>query len=253
MAKKDSDTIFREYLAELEAINPGIKDILADEKVSAKLKEGVLARSEFSQKMDTLKAEREAFSGEVTEARQKITGWQNWYGQVSQEVSALQNKYQKYVDTYGELTDDGQRAAAKAGISEAEFQKRLDAEIQKNNLVNLKFAEDLTDIKMDYRDRFKAPLKTEDVYKIAGEKGVSLTAAYNEYISERVETQREEATAAKIKSEREEAVREYASAHGLPVVPNQSDMVHVLDAKDTLANPADRVRAAVASFVTSRK
>jgi len=253
MAKKDKDTIFKEYLAELEAINPGIKDILADEKVSAKLKEGVLARADYSSNMDALRAERENFANEVSQAREKIQGWQKWYGDVSTEVSKTQDELKAYKEAYGDLDDAGQRRVARqVGLTPDEFEKRLNEEIGKRDLANLKFADDLTDIKIDFSNRFKESLDTAEVYKIAGERGTDLKTAYNLHIAERVEELKATETKELIKREREEAVKEYASKHNLPILDTRSAVTHVLDFKDVPKTPHDRVAAALASY-QSRK
>ena len=254
MAKKDKDTIFKEYLAELEAINPAIKDILADDKVSAKLKDGVLARADYSASMDSLKNEREAFAAEITEARTKIKGWQDWYGQTSTEVANVQNELKAYKEAYGDLEPgDQRRIAREAGLTPEEFEKRLNAKINEHDVYSLKIVDDLTDIKIDFRDRFKEKLDTQAVYKIAGERGVDLNTAYNLHIADRVEDQRKAQWDTELKKAREDAVQEYASKHNLPVVPTNSDLVHVLDTKDAPRTSNERVAAAIAGMNASRR
>lgn len=255
MAKKDKDAIFKEYLAELEAINPAIKDILADEKVSTKLREGVLARADYSSSMDTLRAERESFAAEVAEARTRIDGWQKWYGEASKQVATTQEQLEAYKEAYGDLdAGEKRRIAQNAGYTKEEFEKRLQDEINKRDVANLKFADDLTDVKIDFMSRFKEPLDTEEVFKIAGERGVDLKTAYNQHIAERVEDQRNKEFEARIKQEREDAVKEYASKHNLPVLDNRSDVVpHVLDSKDAPKTSHDRVAAALAGLASMRR
>lgn len=252
MAKKNSDTIFKDYLAELEAINPGLKDILADERVSAKLKEGVLARSDYSAQMDSLRTERESFATEVAEARQKIAGWQSWYGTASTEVAGLKDKLTKYEDTYGELEAGNAKAAARMGVSKEELNTLLESRTREHDLAAIKFADHLTDIKIDFRDRFKEKLDTEAVFKLAGEKQVDLTTAYNLHIADRVEEMRTKDVDERIKQARADAVSEYASKHNLPVMSNDSVMTHVLDSKDVATTPQSRVAAALAGMNASR-
>ena len=253
MAKKDKDTIFNEFLADLKSVNPQIEEILKDEKVSAKLKEGVLARAEFSSQMDALSTERRQFESEVAEARQKIERWQDWYGKTSQEVATIQDELKRYRDEYGELTHEGRRAAKAQGLTAEEFDKKLQDEINKRDLANLKFADDLTDIKIDYRERFKEKLDTGAVFKIAGEKNLPLDAAYNIFIADKVEEQRKVAYAEEIKRNREEAVAEYAAKHNLPVIDSNPAHVHVLDMKDVPTDSSSRVSAAVAAFMNRNR
>lgn len=249
MAKKDKDTIFKEYLAELVELKPELKDLLADEKVSAKLKDGVLARAEFSSQMDTLKSERADFEKEVAEARTKISGWQKWYGEASQEVAKVQDQLKQYRDTYGELeASDQKKIAREAGLSVEEYKRMMDEKIRERDLVNLKFADDLTDIKIDYKERFKEKLPTDEIYKIAGEKGMSLTQAYDTFIKDRVAEQDKAKYDEALKRAREEGAAEALAKHNLPVVPSSSDLVHVIDAKDVPASSRDRVAAATSAF-----
>jgi DNA repair exonuclease SbcCD ATPase subunit len=252
---KNKDTAFNDFLADLKAINPGIEEILKDEKVSAKLRDGVLARSDYSSKMDELTTQREAFASEVEQARQKIEGWQRWYGDVTTQVAGVQNQLKAYEAAYGPLQTDGQvKAAAKhLGLSKDEVSGLLEERMNQRDIAALKFADDLTDIKIDYRDRFKERLDTEAVFKLAGVRGTDLNTAYKEYISERVEEARTKDIEARIEAARKEAVAEFASQHKLPVVPSQSDLTpHVLDAKDIPATSRDRVAAAVAATMAAR-
>lgn len=255
MAKKDKETIFNEYLAELKELNPALEEILKDDKVSAKLKTGVLAQSEFSSQMDALKAERESFAAEVTEAKTRIEGWQKWYGDTSKQVADVQGELKQYKEAFGDLEPDVQRKVAREqGLSVDDFNKRLNDEINKRDLYNLKFATDLVGISLEHSRRFKGEtLNAEDVYKVAGENNLDLKTAYKEYISERVAEQQKVEIEEGKKKAAEEAVAEYASKHGLPIVPSHSDLVHVLDAKDVQTNPADRVRAAVSGFMANRR
>lgn len=254
MAKKNNDAAYESFLADLKAINPQIEELIKDEKVSAKLKEGVLARADYSSNMDALRAERETFAQEVADARNKISGWQKWYGEVSQAVATTQDELKAYKEAYGDLDSTAQRRVAReAGFTKEEFEKRLQDEINKRDVANLKFADDLTDIKLDYRDRFKEPLDTEAVYKVAGERGTDLKTAYESFISERVKAQDAEALKERIKKERDDAVREYASQHNLPVVDSRPDVTHVLDAKDAPKTQHDRVAAALAGLASMRR
>jgi multidrug efflux pump subunit AcrB len=247
MAKKN-DAAFDAFLADLVAINPAIEELVKDDKVSAKLREGVLARSDYSRQMDDLKAQQSTFAAEVEQARQRIEGWQQWYGDVTKSVADQQTKLQQYEATYGPIEGIGdQRAAAKAlGLSKDEVGTLLEERMNQRDVAALKFADDLTDIKMDYRDRFKDKLDTEAVFTLAGKRGIDLQTAYKEFISERVEDQRTKDIEARIAQAKQEAVAEYASKHNLPVGPSNSALTHTLDVTDRPATTRDRIAAAVA-------
>lgn len=249
MAKKN-DAAYEAFLADLISLKPEIKDLVSDEAVSAKLREGVLARSEFSRGQDELREARKALEAEVTEARDKIAGWQNWYGETSKQVADMQTKLKTYAETYGDLDEPAKhREAAKQGLTKEEFDAALQAELNKHDMAALKFADDLTDLKIEHRDRFKEKLDTAAVYKIAGEKNLPLGIAYNEYIADRVAEKNKADFEQAIKAAKEEGAKEFASKHNLPVVPNTNDLyVHSLDAKDVPQTSKERVAAAVNRF-----
>lgn len=254
MAKKDKDAPYEAFLADLKAINPQFEELLKDEKASAKLREGVLAKAELSSQLDTLRTERETFNTQVQEARDRIAGWQKWYADTTSEVATMHDQLTKYRDTYGDLTEGEKRkAASEMGISKQDLEKLLAEREQQRDVANLKFADDLSDIKLDYRDRFKEKLNTEAVYKIAGERGVDLVTAYNFHIADKVEEARNKDVEERIKKERADAVAEFASQHKLPVVSSQSDMVHILDVKDAPNTSRERIAAALNSFNTARR
>lgn len=250
MANKKNDAAYEEFLADLKAINPEVEKILSDEKVSAKLRTGVLAKAEFSRGEDELRTARQSFEAEVNEARTKIEGWQKWYGDTTKEVTDMQTKLKTYADTYGELDDTNKRReAAKVGLSKEEFDAALQTELQRHDMAALKFADDLTDLKIEHRDRFKEKLDTSAVYKIAGEKNLPLGIAYNEYIADRVALKNKEDFDTAIKAAKEEGAKEFATKHNLPVVPNTNDLyVHSLDAKDVPTTSKDRIAAAIHGF-----
>lgn len=253
MAKKN-DAAYEAFLADLKGIVPEIEGILANnEKASSKLREGVLARSEFSSQMDALQKEREQMQQYLSSEKQKIEGWQKWYGDTTAEVARMQQELSQYVEEYGELSDAGKRReAAKQGYTKEEFDKRLNEEIQKLAQAHLKFTEDLTDIKIQHRDEFKERLDTDSLYKIAGEKNVPLTVAYNEMVADKRKERDEALFQEKLKQAREEGAREFASKHNLPLVPSNAD-IHVLDVPaDTVGKTAnDRIKAAAESFMKS--
>ena len=253
MAKKN-DAAYEQFLADLKAINPQIEEIVKDEKVSAKLREGVLARADYSANMDSLRAERETFATEVQEARTKIQDWQSWYGQATEEVANVQGKLQQYETLYGPIQAGDKREVAKAmGISKEEMDRALEDRMNQRDIAALKFADDLTDIKLDFKDRFKERLDTTAVFKLAGERGVDLNTAYSLHIADRLEEARTRDVEERIKQARKDAVSEYASQHNLPVTPSSNDIVHVLDAKDVPNNSRDRIAAAVAGMNASRR
>jgi hypothetical protein len=249
MAKKDNEALYQEFLADLEKINPKIKEVL-DDATNAKLKDSVLARAEFSRQSDALSKERADMEAYLTQEKQKIEGWQNWYGEASKTFAGTQEQLKAYKDAYGELdASDKRREAANHGMSQADFEKALNDRFSAHDVAAIKFADDLTDLKIEHRDKFKEKLDTTAVFKIAGEKNLPLDIAYNLYIGDRVKELQATELAEKIKQERADAVAEFATKHNLPVVSSTPDWVHALDVKQPLTTANERISAAVSDFM----
>lgn len=247
MSKKN-DAAYESFLADLKTINPAVEEILKDEKVSAKLRESVLARSEFSSQMDALKSERETFNAEVTEAQKRIAGWQDWYGKTAAELAAEKAEIDKLKQAYGEVAvNDIQNA--KNYLTADQLQK----ELQQRDVANLKFATDLVKINNDHFRRFKEELDMDAVYKVAAEKQVPLDAAYNFHIADKVAAKNKAEFDDAIKAAREEGAKEALSKHNLfPAVSSTSDYVgpHAANANQEVSRDAEsRVANAVAAFM----
>lgn len=250
---KSNDTIYSEFLADLKAINPKVEELLADEKVSSKLRESVLARADYSSKMDEVAKTRKDMDTYLAQERQKIDGWQKWYGDATKEVATVAEQLERYREQFGELDPQQQRQVARqAGMTteqfDAQINKRLMEEFNKHNSAIAKFANDLTDIKIEHRERFKERLDTDSLYKIAGEKNLPLDVAYDVFIADRVEALDKSNRADELKRAREEGAREALAQHRLPTLTSAPTMTHVLDVVDAPRTSTDRVKAAVASY-----
>lgn len=249
MAKKSSEEAYQDFLADLEKINPRIKEVM-DDATNAKLKESVLARSEFSRQSDALAAREKEIEGYLSAETQKIEGWQKWYGDVTKEVATVQTELKSYKEAYGELDSTSRRQEAeKHGMTTADFEKALNDRFQSHDVASIKFADDLTDLKIEHRDRFKEKLDTQAVFKIAGERNLPLSIAYNEYIGDRVIKLNEQQVEARIEQAKKDAVAEYATKHNLPVLDSSRDFVHAADATPAMTDPNARISAAVADFM----
>jgi hypothetical protein len=252
--KKEKDAAYEQFLADLKAINPQFEELLKDEKASTKLREGVLARQDYSSSMDALRKEREDMEGFLTQERQKIEGWTNWYRDVTSDVTKMQQELTAYRDEYGELTREGKHAARQQGISQEEFKKVLEGEFQQREVATMKFLDDLTELKIEHRERFKERLNTADVFKVAAEKNLPLDLAYQVYTADKVEAERKNRYDEDMKKAREEGAAEALAKHNLPMVPSTSDIrPHSIDSQDAPKDSRARVSAAVAAFVGGNK
>lgn len=246
MAKNNKDAAFESFLADIEAITPGVKELISkDERAMTKLRAGVLAQSEFNSQMDALRSEKEQMQSYLQEQNQKIAGWQSWYGDATQQFKQMQDQLSAYQSEYGDL--DGNQ---KSRISPEDLDKRMNEQFQYREQAYMKFMDDLTDLKVEHRERFKEKLDTKAVFDISAERKLPLDVAYEIFVADKREAQRKAEVEAQIQAARDEAVREYASKHKLPMLDSNPSYpaVHVVDAQNVGTNQRDRVQAAVDAF-----
>jgi hypothetical protein len=247
MPKKND--AYEQFLADLIAAVPDdkramVEETLKSDTVGAKLREGVLARADYSRQSDTLRTEREAFQAEVAEARQNITGWQQWYTGATQDYASLQERVTAYEEAFGAL--DGKEPVHRDQnyLTKQEYE----AALAQRDALAIQFADTLTDLKFDHKDKFGERLDTTKLIAFARERGLPIDSAYREFIADRVEERRQKDTDERIQKAKEEGAREYATTHRLPFSTGPSE-AHPLDnAQKVPGDSRERVRAAVAAW-----
>lgn len=251
MAKKDA---YEAFLADVLKAIPAdrrsdIEATLKDESISNVLAERVMARSEFSRQMDSLSQEREEFQRQVQEARTNIDGWANWYQSAVQEQATLQEKVAQYEALYGGLDDASGSEKREAAQAMGLTKEQLDAELRHRDEMAIRFADVLTDLKLDYKDRFGGRLDTKALTDYAMQHSMPIDAAYREMIAPELEKKREAELEEKIKRAREEGEREALSRHNLPMTTTPNGPRHVLDLREQVKTDSKgRVAAAVADW-----
>ncbi len=243
---KNKDAAYDAFLADIKAINPQVEEILKDERVATKLREATLARSEFSSQMDALRQEREQMQTYLQTEKQKISEWQNWYNTATREVADMQTKLNTYESEFGTL-EPGQKPNR---LTEDDVQKKIAAEFQQRENAFLKFTSDLNRISTRHAMKFREELDTDALYKICGEKNISLEMAYNEFIQPKVEEMRTKELERKLEEAKAEGAREALTKHRLPQLDSNPSYagVHVVDAQSVGNTDMDRIAAATAAW-----
>lgn len=251
-------TDYDKFLAEVLTGLPddrkaAIEGTLKDETVAGKIRERVLARSDYSRNMDSLKSEREKFQREVAEAQQKITGWSSWYEQASKAHADLTTKVQRYRDTYGDI-EEGQVVKPQVeSLTKDEIEARLQEAFNTRDAAALEVADVMTELKLDYRDRFKEKLNMKELLTYAQENRLPLAAAYDSFIRPKAEEAREAELQKRIDAAREEGRKEVLSTARFPVAANWNEP-HPLDSAEKAPKTSrDRVAAAVEGWNSAKE
>jgi hypothetical protein len=177
--------------------------------------------------------------------REKIEGWTKWYEGVVQTDADRQKALDNYKATFGDL--DGEKAKVKY-LTPEDFRTAMDREMGQRDANAIKFADVLTDLKIDYRQEFGKKLDTDALLKFAGEKGLPLEAAYDRFTSEDRTAKQTEDFNKRLEEAKKEGAREALSNHKLPYSSGPVEP-HVLDIqKDVPKNRVDRIAAAVSDW-----
>jgi hypothetical protein len=255
MAKKSSEETFKSWLAdflgELPEDDRKVVEakITANEKATSKLKDGVLARSEFSSKMDEGRAELDAarakFDAETAEARNRIAGWEGWYAKTTEEKTALAAKVAEFEKTYGPL-EGGSRKVDVTAITEAQVTEAVNKALGGA----IKFNVDLNAVSTKHALDFREPLDSQAVLDIATKQNLDVRSAYGVFIADRLEERRKTELDERIKKEREDAIAQDRAVRGFPSVPADHQRPHVLDlAPKVSKDEPSRVQGAVGDFM----
>ena len=243
---------FDKFLAEVtETIPEGrreaFKEMMNDEGVAKAVKERVMARSDYSRSKDDLDSKTKEFQDYVAGETKKIEQWYDWYGTATKEVAALKTQNEAYKSTFGEL--DGTNSNKPKYMTREDYEKSFVADMRERDAAAIKFADVLTDLKLDYHQEFGKRLNTDAVLKLAQEKGLPMQAAFNEYVAKDREDKRNADFETKLAAAKAEGRKEALSEHKLPM-QSGSPQPHVLDLqKDVARTSPDRVAAAVADWM----
>jgi len=189
-----------------------ILSALDDENVAKVLNEDLLAprlrQDDYSRNMDALKTDKQKWAQFYQDT---ITWKANEQDRIKQlEALAAGNGHDPNGNGNGNqtvLTTEALTALDK------KYDERL--KTQEQNFLSL--LEGVGDITSDYVVRFKEKPDLGAIKKIAIDKQMSLTQAYNEYIAPRLQTQQQAEFDAKLKLAREEGAKDALSKHRLPV------------------------------------
>lgn len=216
-----------------------VEQAFQDDTVAPLLRDAVLARSDYSRQTNQ-------FAQEVAEARANIAQWQDWYQGEVETAAQRQERLDRYQELYGDLEDTtnvNRQPQAKAGIDEKQFQQ----ELAKRDQMAIQFADVLTDLKLDHRDKFGEKLDTSQLMSYAQQHGLNIREAYRQIVEPKEQELADKALDDVIAKAKEEARQEVLTQHRLPVTPPRREP-HFLDNTNRVANPRERVSNAVAAF-----
>jgi hypothetical protein len=205
-----------------------------------KFVQGFVPRPEVDRALSTEKSRYSDFEKENKYLKEE------WYPQAKAAYEKNQRgiaTLQKYMDTYGPIDDSDpdatRRAARSTGLTEDKVLELLNAQLDTRLSARDRATLDLMQVREDYMDRFKKrlPLNEFESYVEQERKrgnGDSVQALYNSWIAPEVEKMTphrfsEEELKARDKRIQEDAVKDFASRHRVPVDARPKEAHLLLD------------------------
>ena len=238
-------TFLDQVLAKIpEDRRESVQGVFRDETVAAQLRDAVLARSDYSRTRDEV-------DREIAEARSTIKEWQDWYAQEVEQSAVRTEQLTQYKELYGDLDETDRTPKARKDDEMAKpviDQDALNQTLAQRDQMAMQFADLLTDLKIDHRDRFGERLDTSSLMEYANKHQVSLKEAYRELVAPKEQAKAEADLAQKIAAAREEGRQAVLSEHKLPVGPPRREPHYMDIGKDAPRDQRTRVGNAVAAF-----
>lgn len=187
----------------------GIMQALDDEATGKLVLDAFVPRPEFSRGLDEAKAKVD-----------EITRWHQEKALPAYETNKRGAALlQQYIEKYGDIATAAEAAVAAegTGLTKAQVQELLNAALKERDSAYVGLTKTAVRSSQDYFMRFKEPLPVDELEKYALEKGLSLDAAYKEFIEPKVQAQTTAEWEQKLKAAREEGARDALSKVHTPL------------------------------------
>lgn len=187
--------------------------IIGNDKVSKRLSDDVMMHADYASKMDSLRADR--------------TKWEKFYS----DLQVWQAKEeQRYAQAHAVL-QNGEPPEPVMKPGDYITPQQLKDEMAQRERTTISLLKDMGRIASAHAVEFKETLDTDALEKIAVEKNLTLTGAYNEMVRERRDVSQKEKFTNQLQQARDEGARDALAKHKLPV-DTQPREYHVMADRD---------------------
>jgi hypothetical protein len=212
-AKKYADELLQEAGASEEQ-KQAFLTLVGNEKFAKKLSTDVLMQSDYNRNMDKLANDRKEWEKFYADTL-------TWRAQAEAELAKVVGNGTNPVN--GEVLTKKDLEA---------LEKKYNEELGRREQIQIGLLKDGMRLASQHAVEFKEALDTEALAKIAVDKGITLRAAYDEYVGPRRSERDSESRKNEIKQAREDAVKEYRSQHHLPDPAAEPKSYHAIFDQD---------------------
>jgi hypothetical protein len=246
---QDYDAFLAEVLATVPAEQKqGVEEALRNESVAKSLSASTLRQSDYSRQMDELAKAKEAAGAEINRREGMLeaekTRYAEWYEGANKDYLNATEKLKRYRSEYGDLDGDTiMNKPTEDYLTKEQYEERLAQELEQRDRRAIKFADVLTDLKLEHKDKFSERLDTDALFEHIEKNNLNLEVGYKDFISDRVAEVNQAKVDEQIKQAREEGRMEGRSQAALPVQPDTSVAHEIMNA-DKPATSEERWQSA---------
>jgi hypothetical protein len=225
MTKAQAKEQFKKLTSHLPANQQeALAAALEDETFGEGVAKWGMLESDYSRSKNELAEEKKQLAAKYADDYAKLKAWADDNGKTVEQVKGVWDEYNQMLQLYGKPNGNNPNPNPNqpASLTIEQAQKLWE---EREGKLRQDFGTSLLDtahVLSEHQRRFKEAAPVEEINEFiakARQKDPSLTVrqAYEQYSAPRLEEIRNQEFEAKIKSAKEEAVKEYASKHKLPV------------------------------------
>ncbi len=213
-----------------------VLEVLSDEQAGKAFAQAFVPQSDYSRDLDKV---RDEWKPKAETAQAELQKYNEWYEKTAKPAYEhnvkVADKLKQYEDQFGAL-DGSTVNKPPADVVTKQDLEELAARMSGNTARVLK---DVTTVTLDHYKRFGEPMDVDALEKFAVEKGLPIRAAYDQMIQPKLRERETAEWEAKVKTAKEEAVREYASQHHIPVDSKPAESHPFFDRKEVPQGTSD--------------
>lgn len=214
-----------EQLAQSAGLSQEEKDnilkIASNEKFAKGLEESVMLRSDYSRQSDALRADQQKAAAERERSTKYYADLLAWKATEEAQLAERSNGN-------GSERQDGNRTLLTLDAAQ-QLEKKFTDQLARTEQNFIAITEAVGDLTSDYVVRFKEKPDLAAIKKLAVDKQIPITQAYQEYIAPKLQELQTKDFETKLATAREEGAREYASKHKLPIDSQPREYHTMLD------------------------
>lgn len=206
-----------------DASKQAVLNVFSNEAAAKYVNDSTLRQQDYSRNMDALKADKDKWQKFYQDTL-------TWKATEEQRLADLDARVKAYEAAY---PDEGNGRQPVIQPVQGDFisKKDFDQKLAEMGTQFVGLAKVMGSLASRHVLEFKEPLDTEELAKVAAERGLTAQQAYDAMVQPKREASQKASFEAQLKAAREEGAREFATKHKIPADPGQREFHNIFDRK----------------------